>query len=147
LALGSFSAVLARQIGVHLDVHPAKGYSITVPIADDTHAFNISLTDDEYKLVYSRLGDQMRIPGTAELNGYSMALNQTRCEAIVNPEKSTTAQNYRIFCARARRFGGAAARRREVSETVSTVARPLKATGGRSGNSAIRRRSPPIALT
>jgi D-amino-acid dehydrogenase len=84
LALGSFSAGLARQIGVHLDVYPAKGYSITVPITDDTRTFNVSLTDDEYKLVYSRLGNQMRIAGTAELNGYSMALNQTRCEAIVN---------------------------------------------------------------
>lgn len=84
LALGSFSAGLARQIGVHLDVYPAKGYSITVPVTDDAHAFTVSLTDEEYKLVYSRLGDQMRIAGMAELNGYSVALNQARCQVIVN---------------------------------------------------------------
>jgi D-amino-acid dehydrogenase len=43
----------------------------------------VSLTDDEYKLVFSRLGDRLRIAGTAELNGYDRDLNRVRCEAIV----------------------------------------------------------------
>ena len=43
----------------------------------------VSLTDDEFKLVFSRLGDRLRIAGTAELNGYDMDLNQVRCHAIV----------------------------------------------------------------
>jgi D-amino-acid dehydrogenase len=43
----------------------------------------VSLTDDEFKLVFSRLGDRLRIAGTAELNGYDMSLNRLRCEAIV----------------------------------------------------------------
>lgn len=83
LSLGSFSAPLARTIGLTLDIYPAKGYSITVPVNNPDAAFNVSLTDDEYKLVYSRLGDRLRVAGTAELNGYSRALNQTRCRAIV----------------------------------------------------------------
>jgi D-amino-acid dehydrogenase len=33
--------------------------------------------------VFSRLGDRLRIAGTAELNGYDATLNITRCEAIV----------------------------------------------------------------
>jgi D-amino-acid dehydrogenase len=41
------------------------------------------MTDDEYKLVFSRLGDRLRIAGTAELNGYERGLNRVRCEAIV----------------------------------------------------------------
>ncbi len=83
LSLGSFSAPLARTIGLTLDIYPAKGYSITVPVNNPDAAFNVSLTDDEYKLVYSRLGDRLRVAGTAELNGYSRELNQTRCRAIV----------------------------------------------------------------
>ncbi|MEA1081224.1 D-amino acid dehydrogenase [Marinobacter qingdaonensis] len=83
LSLGSFSAPLARSIGLTLDIYPAKGYSITVPVNNPDAAFNVSLTDDEYKLVYSRLGDRLRVAGTAELNGYSRELNQTRCRAIV----------------------------------------------------------------
>jgi D-amino-acid dehydrogenase len=83
LSLGSFSAVLARKLGMFLNIYPAKGYSITVPVKNPEAAFNVSLTDDEYKLVYSRLGDRMRVAGTAELNGYTRTLNETRCRAIV----------------------------------------------------------------
>lgn len=83
LSLGSFSAVLARKLGLFLNIYPAKGYSITVPVKNPDAAFNVSLTDDEYKLVYSRLGDRMRVAGTAELGGYTRDLNYTRCRAIV----------------------------------------------------------------
>ncbi|MGO1233250.1 MAG: D-amino acid dehydrogenase, partial [Marinobacter sp.] len=81
LSLGSFSAVLARKLGLFLNIYPAKGYSITVPVKNPEAAFNVSLTDDEYKLVYSRLGDRMRVAGTAELGGYTRDLNYTRCRA------------------------------------------------------------------
>lgn len=83
LAMGSFSAALTRPLGVFLNIYPAKGYSITVPVKNEEAAFNVSLTDDEYKLVYSRLGDRMRVAGTAELSGYSRKLNDTRCRAIL----------------------------------------------------------------
>ncbi|SDW36651.1 D-amino acid dehydrogenase [Marinobacter mobilis] len=83
LSLGSFSAILARQLGLTLNIYPAKGYSITVPVKNEDAAYEVSLTDDEYKLVYSRLGDRLRIAGTAELNGYSRDLNPARCRAIV----------------------------------------------------------------
>ncbi len=83
LSLGSYSAILARQLGLVLNIYPAKGYSITVPVKNPDAAFNVSLTDDEYKLVYSRLGDRLRVAGTAELSGYTRDLNLTRCRAIV----------------------------------------------------------------
>ncbi|ODM31729.1 amino acid dehydrogenase [Marinobacter adhaerens] len=83
LSMGSFSAALARQLGIFLNIYPAKGYSITVPVKNEEAAFQVSLTDDEYKLVFSRLGDRMRVAGTAELSGYSRKLNYTRCRAIV----------------------------------------------------------------
>ncbi|MDF3838012.1 D-amino acid dehydrogenase [Cupriavidus basilensis] len=83
LALGSFSPMLARPLGVKLDIYPAKGYSATLPVLDGERAPSVSLTDDEYKLVFSRFGDRLRIAGTAELNGYAMDLNPVRCEAIV----------------------------------------------------------------
>ena len=83
LAMGSFSAGLARGAGVSLDIYPAKGYSATLPVLDAARRPRVSLTDDEYKLVFSRFGDRLRIAGTAELNGYDLALNPVRCEAIV----------------------------------------------------------------
>jgi D-amino-acid dehydrogenase len=83
LCLGSFSPSFTKDLGVKLRIYPAKGYSVTLPVIAPDKSFNVSLTDDEYKLVFSRLGDRLRIAGTAELNGYDTELNLVRCEAIV----------------------------------------------------------------
>ncbi len=87
LAMGAFSPLLAAPLGIRLPIYPAKGYSVTMPVKDASMAHQVSLTDDEFKLVFSRLtgpdGDRLRIAGTAELNGYDRDLNAVRCEAIV----------------------------------------------------------------
>jgi len=83
LALGSMSPLYAAPLGIRLPIYPAKGYSVTLPVKDESMAHQVSLTDGEYKLVFSRLGNRLRIAGTAELNGYDRGLNRVRCEAIV----------------------------------------------------------------
>jgi len=83
LALGCSSRRIAREVGVGLDIYPAKGYSATLPILDADKAPSVSLTDDEYQLAFSRLGSRLRIAGTAELNGYNLALNSVRCQSII----------------------------------------------------------------
>ncbi len=83
LAKGSLSPLYAQPLGISLPIYPAKGYSVTMPVKDASMAHQVSLTDDEYKLVFSRLGNRLRIAGTAEFNGYDRDLNRVRCEAIV----------------------------------------------------------------
>jgi D-amino-acid dehydrogenase len=83
VAMGSYSPLLLRPLGMRIPVYPAKGYSVTMTVADSRRAHRVSLTDDEYKLVFSRLGDRLRIAGTAELNGYDTGLNLDRCRAIL----------------------------------------------------------------
>src|SRR5438067_8501159 len=83
MCLGSYSPLFTRPLGISLMIYPAKGYSVTMPVADPAKAYSVALTDDEYKLVFSRLGDRLRIAGTAELNGYSTELNEVRCRAIL----------------------------------------------------------------
>jgi D-amino-acid dehydrogenase len=80
--LGSYSPMLAAQVGLNLNIYPAKGYSATVKVLDAARAPQVSLTDDEFKLVFSRYEDTLRIAGTAELNGYDRNLNMQRCHAI-----------------------------------------------------------------
>jgi D-amino-acid dehydrogenase len=82
VALGSFSAPLLKPLGIDLMIYPGKGYSATYAVTDPQAAPTVSLTDDGYKLVVSRLGDRLRVAGTCELNGYTRELNTTRCEAI-----------------------------------------------------------------
>jgi D-amino-acid dehydrogenase len=82
MALGSYSPLLTRPIGLDLPIYPAKGYSATIPIVDAAKAPMVSITDDAFKIVFTRLGDRMRVAGTAELSGYSTDLNMVRCEAL-----------------------------------------------------------------
>jgi D-amino-acid dehydrogenase len=82
VALGSHSPLLTGPIGLYLPIYPAKGYSASVEIVDPARAPTVSLTDDEAKIVFTRLGGRMRIAGTAELSGYSSDLNPVRCEAL-----------------------------------------------------------------
>jgi len=79
-ALGSFTPQLVTPLGVPCHVYPAKGYSATFDIVDPTAAPTVSLTDSAHKVVYTRLGNQLRMAGTAELSGYSRGLNTIRCE-------------------------------------------------------------------
>src|SRR5512147_3229134 len=55
LAMGSLSPLYAKALGLSLPIYPAKGYSVTMPVKDASMAHQVSLTDDEYKLVFSRL--------------------------------------------------------------------------------------------
>jgi len=83
VCLGSYSPLLLRPLGIGLAIYPLKGYSVTLPLADPAKAYSVSLTDDQHKLVFSRLGARLRIAGTAELNGYNTELNEVRCRAIL----------------------------------------------------------------
>jgi D-amino-acid dehydrogenase len=61
---------------------PAKGYSVTLPLAEGAVAPTVSITDDGAKIVLSRLGQRLRVAGTAEFAGYDTSINRLRCEAI-----------------------------------------------------------------
>lgn len=83
VALGSYSPLLLRPLGISIPVYPLKGYSITLALAAGDVAPQISLSDGAYKLVMSRLGNRLRVAGTAELTGYDTAINDVRCQAIL----------------------------------------------------------------
>jgi len=83
VALGSYSGFLTRPLGIALPIYPAKGYSATVPLDSGDTAPTVSLTDDGRKIVFSRLGDRLRIAGTAEFTGYDEHAVEVRCQALV----------------------------------------------------------------
>ncbi len=78
VALGSYSPLLLRPVGIRLPVYPVKGYSITVPIIDAQYAPESTIMDETHKVAVTRLGDRIRVGGTAELAGYSLALREAR---------------------------------------------------------------------
>ena len=78
LALGSYSPLMLKPLGIRLPVYPVKGYSITVPIVDAAHAPESTIMDETYKVAVTRLGKRIRVGGTAELAGYSLRLDEER---------------------------------------------------------------------
>ncbi len=84
---GVGSRALAGQLGDRINVYPVKGYSITVNLLDAASqqgAPNVSLLDDETKLVTSRLGtDRFRVAGTAEFNGFNRDIRADRVRPLV----------------------------------------------------------------
>jgi D-amino-acid dehydrogenase len=78
LALGSYSPLLLKPVGLSIPVYPVKGYSITVPITDPAGAPESTIMDETHKVAVTRLGDRIRVGGTAELAGYSLNLREAR---------------------------------------------------------------------
>jgi D-amino-acid dehydrogenase len=78
VALGSYSPLLLKRIGIALPVFPIKGYSITVPIVDAAGAPESTVMDEAYKVAITRLGGRIRVGGTAEVAGYDLDLHAGR---------------------------------------------------------------------
>jgi D-amino-acid dehydrogenase len=85
MSLGSYSPLYLNPIGIRAPIYPMKGYSVTF---DANHyAPNMSLTDGEHKIVYSRLGNRLRIAGTAEFSGHNATVRPERIAPIVRAVK------------------------------------------------------------
>lgn len=78
VALGSFSPLLLKQVGISLPVYPVKGYSLTIPITDASRAPESTVMDETYKIAITRLGDRIRVGGMAEISGYTNDLGLAR---------------------------------------------------------------------
>jgi len=82
VALGSYSPLLLAPIGIRIPVYPVKGYSITVPITDAGGAPESTVMDETHKVAVTRLGDRIRVGGTAELAGYTLKLHEARRDTL-----------------------------------------------------------------
>ena len=77
-ALGSYTPLIVRPLGIKLPVYPIKGYSITVPITDEAAAPVSTVMDETYKVATTRFDNRIRVGGTAEIAGWDMTLHQHR---------------------------------------------------------------------
>lgn len=82
LALGSYSTALLEQVGIDIPVYPVKGFSITVPITDPAMAPESTIMDETHKVAVTRLGDRIRVGGTAQLSGFDLSLEAGRRKTL-----------------------------------------------------------------
>ncbi len=78
LALGSYSTSMLAPLGIRIPVYPVKGFSITVPITNPAKAPESTVMDETHKVAVTRLGDRIRVGGTAQLSGFDLQLDEGR---------------------------------------------------------------------
>ena len=76
---GVDSARLLGPIGLDVPLAPVYGYSISAPIREPLHAPRSGIMDERYKVAVSRIGNRVRVAGSAELGG---SLTKKRASSI-----------------------------------------------------------------
>jgi D-amino-acid dehydrogenase len=84
VSLGSYSPLMLKAVGISLPIYPVKGYSITVPVKAEADAPVSTVMDETFKVAITRLGDRIRVGGTAELGGWSTRLREARRGTLVH---------------------------------------------------------------
>lgn len=83
IAAGTETRALLAPFGIRSYIYPLKGYSVTLP-APEGNAPEVSITDEERKIVISRLGGRIRAAGQAEVGGYDLTLEEGRARSVLD---------------------------------------------------------------
>lgn len=83
VAAGNGSTAIFDQVGISVPIYPLKGYSLTLafPQAPDIVP-NMSVTDYAHKIVYAKLGQQLRIAAMVDLGYEDLNIRQERMTAL-----------------------------------------------------------------
>ncbi|WP_028745233.1 D-amino acid dehydrogenase [Rhizobium mesoamericanum] len=83
-AFGSFTPTLLQPLRLRVPIYPVKGYSITIPIVDETRAPVSTIMDETFKIAITRLGDRIRVGGMAEIARFNKDLPINRKATLVH---------------------------------------------------------------
>ncbi|MBO1012796.1 D-amino acid dehydrogenase [Achromobacter sp. SD115] len=86
-AFGSYTRDFLAPLGLDLPVYPLKGYSLTIPMADESAAPVSTILDETYKIAVTRFDQRIRVGGMAEITGFDLRLKEARrktLELVVN---------------------------------------------------------------
>jgi D-amino-acid dehydrogenase len=89
LAAGMRSRALAQTVDISLPIYPLKGYSLTAPIRQDDVAPQISVTDFERKVLYARIGGDLRVAAMVDMVGEDLSLDPKRLDSLTRQVRET----------------------------------------------------------
>lgn len=101
---GVWSDELLGPLGIRCRICPIRGYSMTLPPASATPT--LSVTDPKRRVVFSRLGDTVRIAGLADFVGFDTSRDRARCEFLLEVAKNTAPLAANYAARRRHRWGG-----------------------------------------
>ncbi|WP_417514346.1 D-amino acid dehydrogenase [Minwuia sp.] len=84
ICAGLQSPALTRALGFDLPIYPLKGYSATRRLSSTNRAPRLSVTDENRRMVVSRLGDRIRAAGKADLVGHDRRLHPRRAQNLID---------------------------------------------------------------
>ena len=87
VCLGAWSERVLKPLGIRANIYPVRGYSVTLPAVERSNS--TSITDLGSKMVYSRLGDKIRIAGFADFVGFKTDRDEDRLRTLLD-----TARNF-----------------------------------------------------
>ena len=76
VSLGSYTTAMLKPIGIDVPIYPLKGFSLTMPIADESKAPQSTVLDESYKVAITRFDNRIRMGGMAGVNGFDLSLKQ-----------------------------------------------------------------------
>lgn len=76
VALGSYTTAMLKPIGIHTPIYPLKGFSLTIPITDESKAPTSTVLDESFKVALTRFDNRIRMGGMAGVNGFDLSLKQ-----------------------------------------------------------------------
>lgn len=83
LCTGPFTRRLTDPIGLNVPVYPVRGYALTAGIADQSRAVRSTVLDEKTKIAITRLGDRVRLGGTAEIAGFGKKICVRRTQVLM----------------------------------------------------------------
>ncbi len=89
LAAGLQSRALAAGLGVTLPLYPLKGYSLTAPITPAHRPPEVSVTDFERKILYARIGSDLRVAAMVDLVGADESIDPQRLASLQRSVRAT----------------------------------------------------------
>lgn len=89
VAAGLQSRALVAGLGIRLPLYPLKGYSLTAPIEAAHRPPEVSVTDFERKILYARIGSELRVAAMADLVGDDLSLNAERLASLNRSVRAT----------------------------------------------------------
>ncbi|MBL8700791.1 MAG: D-amino acid dehydrogenase [Alphaproteobacteria bacterium] len=82
VACASHTPGLLAPLGIRVPICPVKGVSITVPVVDWPDAVRGAVIDHTRLFGLIRLGDRLRVSGSAEITGFDTTPAPSRCAAL-----------------------------------------------------------------
>jgi len=82
LCAGLVSASLLKPLGIRIPMAAVYGYSISAPVREPLNAPRSALMDERYKVAISRLGNRVRVAGSAEIGGHPDKKRQASVQTL-----------------------------------------------------------------